>query len=1084
MYPFEPDPPGLKNEAARADDLNVHSQVDDSAPRLAPLPRRVGDLDGDQAMLSGSAEAAVAEMLERTAALFRTLETDVESLRADQKRDQERIAAETERLRSEADAAVEVLAQLTARALDIEQRKGREGVIDAALRGPAPAIDDVTFDAIAGSIAEEIRLAKGITGAIRVETIGQLLRSATAYVEKMLADAEASRKRLMAQTDLVLDAETVEATASFEIGTGVLERDLHILDSALAPPGRDWSDPIWETWEPTGKPTGCILLGTYTDPRLGELTIPAIFDLPGARGLVIEPGRHLDAALDALRSIMLRIVASLPPGGARFTIFDPEGLGDAAGALLGFTETAPHILGRGVHTSTESIETALVELGGHMERVVQRYLRGRFTSLAEADSAAGEMLEAFHFVVIVNHPRDLSDESLELLAKLYTQGPRCGVYPITVRDPEYKPVYGGPKVPPLEPAFTISATADGFEVVTADAGAWSIVLDSAPRRAITDRIVVTTADRAMLTTRAGLDPAKAFAMLGDATADDLRRDIPKTAGLIDPADPGTWWSADSSTGVGVPLGRSGAVDLATAWLDGTHSGGALLVGGSDADVDRVLEWVVLGLAITYPPDQLRVDLVGLRDRRVFAQMGTHALPQAAVISMDAEVEMAISVIDSSTREIDRRLRLDPGADRPRRRIVFLDDIATLLSSSSDKRAARAITQLERLVDEGPTVGVHVFAVLRDAGADPASEMAASTNASIRLLDGLSTRIIVAGTHPDVVARLGGDTTEFDGISTGEALLVTGPADRRASRRLRLVVIEQNERDMFLRELRKLATGRRLADRPQVLDGRAVARFEQAPLAQFLINARNRDERLLPRLWLGEPMELGGPVEVLLRRQEGSNLLLVGSDEEMGQGILLAAVTTSVLGHGRNLDVRAVDFMSLDSGFALSATSLGAHWPVFLERRRNLHKVIDHVHRIVVDRGTSGRYQDNPVLLVLNGVNRAREFGDDSELVSMLESITHSGPGLGVHTLVWSETPDAPLHRLGSRVVNEFGVRIVMGIDADSSNALIDSPAAAELADNQALLYDEGNGRLTRFRPYAMADPEWAAGLSSAAAGAR
>lgn len=101
---------------------------------------------------------------------------------------------------------------------------------------------------------------------------------------------------------------------------------------------------------------------------------------------------------------------------------------------------------------------------------------------------------------------------------------------------------------------------------------------------------------------------------------------------------------------------------------------------------------------------------------------------------------------------------------------------------------------------------------------------------------------------------------------------------------------------------------------------------------------------------------------------------------------------------------------------------------------------------------------------------------------MLESITSSGPEVGVHTLIWAETPDLLNTRLGHQVVSEFGIRVVMGIDAESSLAIIDTPAAADLADNQAMLYDEVSGRLTRFRPYALADPEWLAGLSRAAAG--
>lgn len=1051
----------------------------DQQDRLAPLPRRAIDIDAAPDFAESRPEDVVAEMLERASVLFKTLEADVAGLEADQEKERERIAGETQRLRAEADAAIDALAELTVKAFEIERRKGRQGVIDAALRGPAPDVTDLVFDDLAAEIAEEIRLAKGITGSIRIDTIARKMREATAVLERMRTDASNADAALLAQTEKVLNKETVEATASFEIGMGVLERDVGLLESVLPPSALGWGDSRWATWEPPQQPAACIRLGTYTDHRLNAVDIPALFDLAGSRGIVIEPRGNLDKAAEALRSILLRITAAQPPGSARFTVFDPEDLGGSIGPLLQFSDVAPQILEGGVHTAPEAIEAALDEIGAHMERVIQRYLRGQFTTLAEANTAAGEMLEAFHFVVIINYPRHLSETALERLTTMFSHGPRCGVYPIVIKDPTFAPVYGGPRIPPLEPAFTITANAMGFETTTETAGTWAIDFDSCPDQELSNRIILHTADGLATTHQYAMDPGRAFAMLSTALASGLHRHLPRLGGdvsRVDADDLSTWWHAESNDGVSIPLGRSGAIDLATLRFDDQHSGAVLLVGNSDAAVDQILQWIITGITMLYPPDQVHLDLVGLRGRRAFTPMANHALAHAKVISMDAEYELVASVVDAAVRELDRRAASTDQQTKAPRRIIVIDDLTALLASS-DPRIERVLTQLERITSQGPAFGIHTLVIARDFSEGLYDRIGAGV---------FGTRIILAGTNPEAITALGGNQDDLTPLSSGEALVDTGNGASRITRRIRHVGIEALERDRILRDQRSLATKNRLVNRPQIFDGKSAARFEQSALTQLLTNVRKQEERLIPRLWLGEPMELGGPVEILLRRMDGSNLLVVGPNEDAGQGILLAAATTAVLGHGRNLEIRIVDFMSLESGFTEGVHALGENWPVTLDRRRNLEKVIDGVHRTVLDRGASGRFQDPPLLFCINGLGRARELDirDDSnpELIAMLEVITSSGPEVGVHTLIWAETPDLVSNKLGHQIMSQFGMRAVMRIDAASSSSIIDTPAAEGLADNQALLYDETIGRLTRFHPYSLPDPEWVAGLSRAAAG--
>src|SRR5690606_7156157 len=152
-------------------------------------------------------------------------------------------------------------------------------------------------------------------------------------------------------------------------------------------------------------------------------------------------------------------------------------------------------------------------------------------------------------------------------------------------------------------------------------------------------------------------------------------------------------------------------------------------------------------------------------------------------------------------------------------------------------------------------------------------------------------------------------------SAGEGILARHDDPEREPARFRGTALAAHERGLLLRDLRRRADreGHRLR-RPQVHEGGAPARLEDSAIPRLTANGASRPARLRPRLWLGEPAALGGPVEVTLRREPGANLLVVGQDERAGQGLLVAALASAALGHGPGLDARVLDLMPLESGF--------------------------------------------------------------------------------------------------------------------------------------------------------------------------
>ena len=221
---------------------------------LAPLPKRVAEADAVDGAVADPV-GFVRDLLERTVILLSTLEHDVEGLRAEQAEEQQRIEESYASQQAALEVATERLGRLQARARQIAGQKGKADLLESALRlgpmiDPSAVEDPGSFDRLVMALEQELKAAQGITGALRMPAIGRLLNESALAVARMAQRADHTKRRLLARTEDEVEVEGKEARASFEIGLGVLERDLQLLNQALPPAARPWSDPSWTEWEP------------------------------------------------------------------------------------------------------------------------------------------------------------------------------------------------------------------------------------------------------------------------------------------------------------------------------------------------------------------------------------------------------------------------------------------------------------------------------------------------------------------------------------------------------------------------------------------------------------------------------------------------------------------------------------------------------------------------------------------------------------------------------------------------------------------------------------------------------------------
>jgi DNA segregation ATPase FtsK/SpoIIIE, S-DNA-T family len=234
-----------------------------------------------------------------------------------------------------------------------------------------------------------------------------------------------------------------------------------------------------------------------------------------------------------------------------------------------------------------------------------------------------------------------------------------------------------------------------------------------------------------------------------------------------------------------------------------------------------------------------------------------------------------------------------------------------------------------------------------------------------------------------------------------------------------------------------------------------------------------------RLWLGEPATVGSPVEVLLRRQEGANLIVVAAGDVDGPGVLLGALATALIGHGPALEAWVLDLGPLEGGFGQALPALDGLGPMHVARRRTAERLLGEVGERVASRHEGEVFDAPPCLLVVNGLGRARWLdagagapGPEREAADVLATILRDGPEVGVHTLAWCDSVDLLDRRLGREALVDFGACVATTMDEQDSTTLLDSAYASTLRPRHALLADEERGRLVKFRPYVLPPSDW------------
>lgn len=904
---------------------------------------------------------------------------------------------------------------------------------------------------------------------------GDELRAIELKFQRMSSEAavrhqqglDATRVWLAGQTDSLH-----QRCASFTMATGFV--------------GADWNSASWDSWAPPSYPATIARFGKlnlclngdkhiFSNIKL-DFSLPAVTPFAGGQCLLFQTsGEGKDPAIQCLQSTVLRLLATIPPGKVRLTLFDPVGLGQNVAAFMPLADYDESLIQSRAWTEPQHIEEQLSKLTEHMETVIQKYLRSDFPTIEDYNKQAGEVAEPYRVLLVLDFPVNFSDAAARRLVSIARNGPRCGVYTIVLRDTAKKLPYQF-NVADLEQSSTIINYREKvFVWAEKELDQCRLQLDASPPAEIASRQIKETGERSI---------------------DAMKVQVPyhkllELAGLTGTAR----WQGTTEKRIQVPLGPTGARKLQPLTFGEGTAHHAIIIGRTGSGKSNLMHVIITTLALKYSPDEMRLYLIDFKQGVEFKPYAEAALPHAEVIAIESEREFGLSVLNGLNDKLQERgekfrrvgvnniseYRQKTGEKVPR--ILLLVDEFQEFFTQEDFIARQAGMIMDRLVRQGRYAGIHLML--------GSQNLAASRSIPTSTINQMGIRIALQSSDADARQILADDNPAARLLSRpGEAIYNSASGLIEGNNFFQVALFTDSDRQNQLQEISK---ANKQKTTPRIFEGNEPAPLEKCcPLAGLLSSPDWPPENKSPVAWVGEPIAIKDPTALKFRRQSGSHLLVVTRDEEEGIGILTAAVLglaaqqSPLRAHFFNVDLTTVD-ATWENVAEDTARLLPHNIEVF--GRRDVPRLLRDLGSQVSTRIAAEQNNAPSIYLVIQGIQRARDLRSDAgsgvgfagdhddnapSAAASLALLLKDGPEVGVHVLVWCDSYSNLRHVIDPRLLGEFGLRVAGTMSNEDSMRLLDDAAASRLDKPHRAIYfeEERPGYLEKFRPYALPDLEW------------
>lgn len=780
-------------------------------------------------------------------------------------------------------------------------------------------------------------------------------------------------------------------------------------------------------------------------------TLPVALHRRLHSGVVIQcPESQIDAALDLAHQILWRLLLGAPPSRSKLTLIDPLGRGQHFTSFMALADHDPALVGHRVWTTDAKIEARLGELAHHIEDVLQSSLRDRFERIEDYNEVAGSMAEPYRAVAAVGFPEGLSREGYRHLRALFESGLRCGIFTVLVCDsntpwPSDMPMPAGEKV---------------LHLSVDDEGSWHLQAEGL------DALPFYPSPSPPVAMRSEL-----VEQIGEAAVSASRVEIPLEH-VVSSSDAG---EGSTDDGVDIAIGSQGANRALSLDLGEGVRQHVLIAGKTGSGKSTLLHSIITSGAYHYRPDQLQFYLLDFKKGVEFKSYADLGLPHARVIGIESEREFGRSVLQRLDEELQQRGERFRAAGvqelseyrrvtgEPMPRIMLVVDEFQELFVRDDRLAGDCTMLLDRLVRQGRSFGMHV--VLSSQSLAGAYSLPRAT------LGQMAVRIAMQCSESDAALILSDDNTAARLISRpGEAIYNDAGGLVEGNQPFQVAWLSSDSHREMLEAMAKRddAYHQQLPP-PVVFEGNRPCRWSPA-LADAGCESDN--QKMLKGL-LGESVEIGPPLALELGRDTGRNVLLMTPPESRRP--ILASVVSGMAKTDPQLEVVYFDGTRVDDVESLVTWLEETGIPTKKVKARDSEAEMNRLSELIKERGDDAE-DVPPLIVIVDPLERFRDLRqDDSFNFSLdspggsvgggvaLQNVLRDGPAANVFVFLVAGSAETLSRWLPRPSQHDLELRVIGQMNQSDSALLIDSPVAADLSAATMLLYDDSDGRITKFR---------------------
>lgn len=811
-------------------------------------------------------------------------------------------------------------------------------------------------------------------------------------------------------------------------------------------------------------------------PGPATLDVPLMLAYPSGGSFLLETdgGSRAEMA-GALNNVIMRLLATVPPGKLSFTIFDPVGLGENFSGLMHLADYEEGLINNRIWTQRDQMEEKLAELNEHLEKIIQMYLRNEYETITQYNEAAGNIAEKYHFLVVADFPGSFTDVATKRLMSIAAAGARCGVYTLILWDKRASDPDGFVADDLRRASVCVRAEKSGELVIVDEIREGTTITLDAPPSAETETDFTHK--------------------VGQASKDSNRVEVPFS--YISPKRE-EFWDNVTTDELRIPVGRTGATKLQYMEIGKGTRQHALFAGKTGSGKSTLFHVIVTNLAISCSPEQVEFYLIDFKKGVEFKCYAASKLPHAKVVAIESDREFGLSVLQRVDDELRRRgdlfrkvgvqdvagYKKTDGAEPMPRTLLMIDEFQEFFVED-DTIAQNASVLMDRIVRQGRAFGIHVLLGSQTLGGSYTLARTTLGQMVIRVAlqcNEADAYLIMDDSNPAprLLSRPG------EGIYNDAAGAIEGNSP------FQVVWLPEDERDGYLETVRAMSD-ERFAGKyagPIVFEGNSPSDVDENPLLAALLGggAETAKAPAAGRVWMGAPNSIKGPTEAVFQRQSGNHLMMVGQREEAALAILGVALVSLAAqypaGKAKFIVLDGTNPGSSEQDF-LKAVVEALPSDARLAKSADVPEIMADLDREMKERTENDTGAEAPaIFFVAHNLQKHKKLRAEDDFDFSFDEDAGGNPGaqfneiiaegsaLGIHVIAVVDSYNNVMRCLSRKALSEFEMRVLFQMSANDSASLIDSPKASGLGMHRALFYNEHEGHLETFRPYALPTLGW------------